>query len=148
MWWIVENLTNPPHHFCFINYVKQPLSKSTKFRCVVNTSTLIPNVGFTTSIETKAPTKTLNIMETSPIRFMLYPVVLIGDLRKAYRSFLCDEDTCHFCMLHWFSDHPKCIKSEIYKRSRVDYGDKSAAATLELFHWTFMIKTCILALKI
>ena len=36
-------------------------------------------------------------------------------------------------MLHWFSDIPKCTKSVIYKRARVDYGDKSAAATLELF---------------
>ena len=85
-------------------------------------------------------------METSLIRFMLYPVVLIGDLRKAYRSFLCDEDTAHFWMLHWFSDIPKCTKSVIYKRARVDYGDKSAAATLELFHWVFMTKACALAL--
>ena len=73
-------------------------------------------------------------------------MVLIGDLRKAYRSFLCDEDTAHFPMLHWFTDISKCTKSVIYKRARVDYGDKSAAATLELFHWVFMTKACILAL--
>ena len=45
----VKNLSNHPDHFCFINYVKQPLSKSTKFRCVVNTSTLIPNISSTIS---------------------------------------------------------------------------------------------------
>ena len=84
----VKDLSNHPHHFCYINYVRQPLSKSTKFRCVVNTSTLIPNISSTISIETKAPSKTLNIMETTLIRFILYPVVLIGDLRKAYHIFI------------------------------------------------------------
>ena len=77
-----------------------PLSISTKLRTVVDNSTMIPNIESTISLETKAPTKVLDLMQTSLIRFTLCPVVLFWDQRKPYRSFLCDSDTGSYRMLH------------------------------------------------
>ena len=78
-----QELQQMDHHFTFIHYVQQPLSSSTKFRMVVNTSTLIPNQGTTIGLYTEAPSRSLNVMETGIIRFLLYGTPLIGDLRKA-----------------------------------------------------------------
>ena len=81
-------------------------------------------------------------METGIVRFLLYSVPLVGDLRKAYHSFLVDEDTARFCMLHWWKDPSVCSIPRIFTCARVYFGDNFASSMLELFHRLWMKDEC------
>ena len=135
-----EGLKSNTHNFTFVNYVESPQSNSTKFRLVSNTSTF--NGGTSVSLESEAASNSLNVMETSLIRFCLYPIPIFGDLRKAYRAIAVDEKTAMLRLLYWFRDPENMRDPVIYKRKRMDFGDRQASLALEICHSNLIVKEC------
>ena len=70
----ILELGDKPHLFTQYNWVHNPTSQSTPFRVITNTSAI--NSGTTISIEQMTPTKILNPMLNSLVRFSLYQVPL------------------------------------------------------------------------
>ena len=54
----------------------------------------------------------------------------------------------HFQDCFFYEDPETCKIPVIYKRERMDFGDKAAATSLELSHHKYIVKACIIAISI
>ena len=94
----ILELSEKPHLFTQYNWVHSPGSSSTPFRMITNTSAI--NGGTTVSVEQMTPSKVLNPMTNSLVRFSLYEVPLCGDIPSAYHCILVDDQTALFCLFN------------------------------------------------
>ena len=77
----ILELAETPHLFTQYNWVFSPGNTSTPFWMITNTSTI--NGGTTVSVEQMSPSKVLNPMTNSLVRFLLYEVPLCGNIAGA-----------------------------------------------------------------
>ena len=96
----ILELGDKPHLFTQYNWVHNPTSQSTPFRVITNTSAI--NSGTTVSIEQMSPTKILNPMINSLVRFSLYQVPLCADIASAYHCILVDSQTALLRLFYGF----------------------------------------------
>ena len=82
----VEDLKTQTHSFCNWNVVWNEKSTSTPIRLVCNSSTVVAKASTTISIEQCRPRKPLNSMFSALIRMRLFPVLLLGDLKKHIKT--------------------------------------------------------------
>ena len=87
----VASLNSKIHHFSYYNWVENPVSASTPFRLICNTSNTHNQT--TMSVEQLTPDCVLNNMEAGLIRFQLFPIPLVGDIAGAYHCVEVDQQT-------------------------------------------------------
>ena len=83
----IMKLSETPHLFTQYNWVHSPGNSSTPFRMITNTSAI--NGGTTVSVEQMMPSKVLNPISNSLVRFSLYEVPLCRDIASAYQQLSC-----------------------------------------------------------
>ena len=126
----VASLNSKIHNFSYYNWVENPVSASTPFRLICNTSNT--NNQTTMSVEQLTPDCVLNNMEAGLIRFQLFPIPLVGDIAGAYHCVEVDQQTAFLRLMHYFHDPPTCNIPRIFKRDRQVFGDPAAAIGLEI----------------
>ena len=119
----ILELSEKPHLFTQYNWVHSPGSSSTPFRMITNTFAI--NSGTTVSVEQMSPSKVLNPMTNSLVRFCLYEVLLCGDIASAYHCILVDEQTALLRLFHWFHDLGALQRGRVFKQSTQTFGDTS-----------------------
>ena len=127
----------------YYNWVENPVSASTPFRLICNTSNTHNQT--TMSVEQLTPDCVLNNMEAGLVRFQLYSIPMVGDIAGAYHCVEVDQQTAFLRLMHYFHDPPACNSPRIFKRDRQAFGDPAAAIGLEISCIKFVAAVCILA---
>ena len=126
----ILELEHRTHNFTFFNHVFNGNSISTPYRMISNTSS-ISNLT-TISTEMLAPEKVLNSQEAAIIRWRLYGVPLVSDIKRAYHTIEVSELDAYLRLFFWWEDPPECKVARIFKQVRQSFGDPPASAGLEL----------------
>ena len=107
-----------------------------------NTSTI--NGGTTVSVEQMSPSKVLNPMTNSLVRFSLYEVPLCGDIAGAYHCILVDHQTSLLRLFMWFHDLKTLERGRVFKQQTQAFGDTSASWGLECGILKFVVAAALL----
>ena len=86
----------------------------------------------TISTEMLALDQVLNSQESAIIRWRLYGIPLVGDVKRAYHTIEVSELDAYLRLFFWWHDPPDCTIARIFKQVRQSFGDPPASAGLEL----------------
>ena len=100
--------------------------------------------GTTISMEQMSPSKVLNPMTNSLVRFSLYPVPLCADIAGAYHCILVDNQTSLLRLFMWFHDLDKLERGRVFKQQTQAFGDTSASWGLEVGILKFVVTAAVL----
>ena len=109
---------------------------------ITNTSSI--NSGTTISVEQMSPSKVLNPMTNSLVRFSLYEVPLCADIAGAYHCILVDHQTSLLRLFMWFHDLDKLERGRVFKQQTQAFGDTSASWGLECGILKFVVTAAVL----